>query len=782
MNDRPSSGRPAQIGRNDLCICGSGKKYKNCCLVNAAAGAARKPSPTSIAEVLPEGALEQALAYHQAGRLAEAEALYEQILRADPNNADALHYSGLAAHQAGRHDEAIARMTRAIEFAPGRAHYHLNLGQVFEAGKEFGRAIDCFRGAVALDPGSESAYCRLAFAQLKSGAFLDAAAGFSHALKIRPGSCEALFGLGNALDKLCRFEEAIVCYRRALALDPAHMAAVNNLGALLYKLGRYDEAIALFRQAILLHPDSPEIFSNLGSSLRMKGEVAEAAECCCKALALRPGFDDAWLNLANACKEMGRLSDAIAAYKEAILLNPAFAVAYVNMADCLADQDRIEEAADSCRRALDLGNYNATAYTNLLFLESSACRISPNEERDLARGWERAVLSESQRAAARVRAPAHSGAFPALPRLGRKLRLGIVSAELGAHAVAVFLQTFLDQLDHGRFHLTLFPTVRRTDARAAHFHQIADSYIPLIGVPDEQAAEMVRAQQIDILIDTTGHTSDSRLAILAHRAAPVQCSYIGYWSTTGLTEMDWYISDNNYSAGCEGQFAEGLWRLPHVAHCYTGDRSLAQSAWQPDPTGRLWLGSYNKYSKIRGESLRLWAKVLTALPEATLVLEDRNGQQEETHARILAQLAEFGVGPERVLFLPPVPGADYARHMALYDRIDIALDTMPFNSGTTAFDALWMGVPLVALEGRRVCSRMASSIVRVLGHPEWVAQDEEEYVRIVAALARDVEGREKLRRTQRARMLASEICDGKGLARALEDAFEVMYDRWLASS
>jgi predicted O-linked N-acetylglucosamine transferase (SPINDLY family) len=246
--------------------------------------------------------------------------------------------------------------------------------------------------------------------------------------------------------------------------------------------------------------------------------------------------------------------------------------------------------------------------------------------------------------------------------------------------------------------------------------------------------------------------------------------------------MDWYITDEDYSGGCDSHFTEKLWRLPHVAHCYRGDKSLRESAWTPDEDGTIWLGSFNRYNKIRDESLGLWAKVLNALPQSRLLLEDRALYEAENHERILVALRRNGIMENRVVYLPPVPGADFATHMGQYDHLDIALDTIPFNSGTTAFDALWMGVPLVALKGNRVCGRMAASIVKNLGYPQWAATSEDEYVSIVSALARDVEGRINLRKTLRPSMIASPLCDGRGLARSLEEAFEAMYDRWRTAS
>jgi predicted O-linked N-acetylglucosamine transferase (SPINDLY family) len=729
-----------------------------------------------IAELMKLG-----LAHHEAGRIQRAAEVYQQILALAAGHAGALHYAGLAAHQQGQHETAIALMTRAIEREPASATYHLNLGQVLETSDgQHDRAIDCYRQAIALDPGLEPAHSKLGLALLKKGDAAGAVASFSQVLKIKPDSYQTINSLGDALQKLGQPEQAIVCYRKAIALNPSYVAAHNNMGTVLEHLSRFDEAIAAYTQALALRPAAAEIASNLGGALRSRGKLEEAVEACQKAIALRPDFSPAHVNLANARKDQGLLREAVASYRKAISLSPSDPLTHTNLANVLVMQDKIDEAIESYRAAINLELVKGTGYTNLLYLYSSTCYLAPSEERTFAEGWEKRMLTESQREAARARASVHSGAWPTQSRRGRKLRLGIVSAELGEHAVAVFLQPFLDHLDRGRIHLTLFPTVGWSDARAQHFRQLADHYVPLIGVPDEIAAERVRAEQIDVLIDTTGHTSNCRLGIFAHRVAPVQCEYIGYWSTTGLTEIDWYITDNGYAGHCESHFTEKLWKLPHQAHCYRGDEGLPESTWQPDRDGTVWLGSFNKYLKMRDATLRLWAKVLNAIPNTKLLLEDRAPDETQTHDRIVATITSLGVDANRVVFLPRVPGAKFPEHMALYNRLDIALDTIPFNSGTTAFDALWMGVPIVALEGNRVCGRMASSIVTALGHPEWSAKSEDEYVAIVRTLANDVEGRKQLRKTQRAVMRRSSLCDGRQLARSLEDALEAMYDRWTA--
>lgn len=755
------------LGRNDTCFCGSGRKHKRCCLLRAS------PSPRIPPGV--EEMLRTATTQHQAGCLAEAAQLYGQILALNPKHADALFFGGILAHQRGDAETALRSMRLAIAEDPARALFRLNLGVVLQALGRGSEAIASFREAITLDPQSDAAHYNLGEALWRENLLGEAAASFSRALSLRPQSHEAANGLGSVLQKVGRLDQAVTCFRKAISLCPNYAEAHNNLGNALDALGRLDEAIASFRNALAVRPDFAEAHSNLGNTLRARGHVEEAIESCRRALAYRPGYPEALLNLGNAQKEQGRLAAAVEIYREVLRLEPNHVGAYNNLAETFKDQGSIPEAAACFERAMELTSQSPTAYSNLLYLHAFTRDISPEAERLLATGWERVVLTETERVAARQRASVHSGVFP---RAGRRLRVGIASAELGTHAVAEFLEPFLKQLDRSRFHLTLFPTVGRSGDRAERLRELADSWVSLIGLSDRKAAEKIRSEQIDVLIDTTGHTNGCRLGIFAHRAAPVQCTYIGYWSTTGLTEMDWFLSDPDCQPSCDAHFTEGLWRLPRIAVCYRGDHALPESRWQPDPDGTVWLGSYNKYAKIREETLALWARVLGEIPHAKLLLEDRAVDETETHNRIRTALQQQGVSPDRVEFISYVPG--HERHMVLYDRLDIALDTVPFNSGTTAFDALWMGVPLVALEGDWIGGRMASSVLKTLGRPEWVAQSQEQYVEIVSSLASNTRLRQTIRQAQRAEMASSELCDAEGLTRALENAFEGMYDRWIA--
>ncbi|MEJ0045346.1 MAG: hypothetical protein WDN04_03765 [Rhodospirillales bacterium] len=290
----------------------------------------------------------------------------------------------------------------------------------------------------------------------------------------------------------------------------------------------------------------------------------------------------------------------------------------------------------------------------------------------------------------------------------------------------------------------------------------------------------VAADQIDVLVDLSGHTLHNRLGVFARRAAPVQAHYLGYFASTGLTEMDYWIGDKVLTpAGFETQFSEQLWRLPRVWMSYDGKPEAPPPAWRPGDDGVLWVGSFNNLGKLNDATFALWAKVLHALPEAKLLLKARDLLDAGNQRRVLDALSGHGVAPARVELQDGRTTPAWAAHMAYYDRLDVALDPVGGMGGaTTTCDALWMGMPVIALGGDRVASRMTASLLDAVGHGDWVAQSESEYVEKVVALARDVEGRKALRSQQRTRMAASSLCDAKGLAQALESAYLEMFVRW----
>ena len=786
-----------KVGRNDHCPCGSGRKYKQCCM-NAAPQAIRPDAP-SIAK-----RLDTALQHHHAGRLPEASALYTEILQLQPNHPDALNLQGVVATQAGRPldairlinaaiaenpsnasfynnlgnalqmqgnlQDAIAAYEKALTLQPNDADAHFNLGCLLAKLERYDEAIHSYRRAIALQPKMADAYNNLGFALHRQGNFLEAAESYRKAIAITPQYAEAHSNLGNVLRDQGDFDEAIASYNTALSLKPDYGEAHYNLGNVFLETGQLPEAVVNFQKALQSNPKLAVAHDNLGAALRKLGRFDEALASHRNAIVIDPAFAGAYCNLGTALQELGHFGEAVESYNKALSIRPDYADAYYNLGAAYQESDRLDEAIASYEKALELKPGLVAAYSNLLYLHATVRNISPTQELELARKWEHFALDE------RARDEARNRKFVRSPRAGRRLKVGIVSAEIGDHAVAEFLEPLLQTLDRHRCHITLFPTILRPGDRAVRIQSLADAVHPIARFSDTQASAFIRSCDIDVLMDTTGHTRNCRLGIFAHRAAPVQLTYLGYWSTTGLTEMDWYLADDHISAEFEHHFSEGIWRLPRLAVCYRGDAALPEHNWKPDPNGAIWLGSFNRYIKIGEATLDLWAKVMNALPESKLLLEDRRADDSDAHSRISASLAHKGITADRIEFEPAMPG--HERHMLLYNRLDIALDTIPFSSGTTACDALWMAVPLVTIEGDWAGGTIASSFLRAIGRPEWVTTNEEEYVATVSALARNIPLRTELRCTQRARVANSPLLDATGLARIVEDALEQMFNRW----
>jgi protein O-GlcNAc transferase len=623
-------------------------------------------------------------------------------------------------------------------------------------------------------------------AHLQAARWRQAAISLGAAIDLEPGSAGAISNLGVALYSLGDSTRAAVCYRKAIELDPSSSIAHSNLGQALLALGRATEAAACLLKAVKLAPAHTNAWVNLGAALNAMGRHDAAAEASRRALDLAPENVEAALNLGNASKHEGMLREAAQCYRRVIALNPHDPRGYNNLGETLRDQGEASAAARAYEAALAVDPRNAAAFSNLLYLHAFLRDIQPAAELALARQFEHSVLTGAERASARAAASPSGGVFATGP-LGagivrRRLRLGIVSAELGSHAVAEFLEPVLAALDRSRVHLTLFPAAGRHCDRAARLHSLADAVIPLTSLSDVAATERIRQERIDVLLDTSGHTQANRLGLFARRAAPVQATYLGYWSTTGLTEMDYFLADQDPPAAIEAHFSERLWRLPRLGACYRGDWAHPLG-WEPHPQGKIRMGAFSKYAKVRGETLALWAGALRCVPGSVLLLEDRGHGDEESHARIRAGLSALGIDPARAEFLAFEPG--HERHMRMYHQLDLALDTVPFNGGTTTFDALWIGVPAVTLEGTTMGARITGAALKSLGRQEWIARDAEEFAGIAGAMATmcpdEAAPRLALRECLREQMAASPLCDAPSLTRSLETAFEQMYERWLAS-
>jgi predicted O-linked N-acetylglucosamine transferase (SPINDLY family) len=592
-------------------------------------------------------------------------------------------------------------------------------------------AADALRRALELDDTLPEAHWHLGNALLgmrQTGPALDV---LQAAAARWPQAADAWFYLGRALSAGFRFQEAADAYRRAVQLVPGHLAALNNLGNALQTLGRPGEALEAFQEALGRYPEFLEACNNACSPARALGRLDLAAHLLRRAIAAHPRAAISHCNLGTILKDVGRMEEAVASLRTAVALDPGNPVAHSNLA------------------------------YSLTFLPGcdNASILRENRAWDLAH------------ALPRMPGPARDSA----PDPGRRLRVGYVSPDFKDHCQAFFTLPLFTHHDHDRFEIFGYARVARGDALTARIAAQADVWRDTAALDDAEVADRVRSDRIDILVDLTMHMAGGRPRTFTRKPAPVQVAWLAYPGTTGLAAMDYRLTDPYLDPPGEHDdwYSETSIRLPDTFWCY--DPLATGPLPGPLPAlrrGYVTFGALNNFCKVNGAVLDLWARVLDAVPDSRLVLLAPPG---EHRTRVLDRMAAAGVEPGRVEFAPFRPRADY---LALYQGLDLGLDTFPYNGHTTSLDAFWMGVPVVTLVGGTVVGRAGWSQVCNLDLRELAAPSPAEFLRIAVALARDLPRLAQLRASLRGRMEASPLMDAPRFARNLEAAYRRMWRRW----
>lgn len=581
------------------------------------------------------------------------------------------------------------------------------------------------------------------------------------------------FKLGNSLNDQGRFEEAIAAYRRAIALKPDFAAAHYNVGNALSNQNKLEEAIAAYRRAIAIKPDLAVAHFNLANTLTKLDKFDEAIGAYRRALVLRPDFVAAHSNLGRALEEQAKLGEAILAYRRAIAISPDFAAAHCNLGNALMNQGKLEDAIAAYRRAIAIQPGFAVAHSNLLLCLNYHDELTSDQLFAEHLEWGRRFAVPERRQCT------HANSREA----GRRLRIGYVSPDLYRHSVAYFLEPLLEYRDQQAVEIYCYADLLRPDAVTARLQTLSDHWLVTVALSDDALAERIRTDGVDILVDLAGHTAKNRLGVFARKPAPVQVTWLGYPNTTGLKALDYRLVDavTDPLGEADARASETLVRLDDGFLCYGGFEDAPEPV--PPPclaTGAVTFGSFNNPTKISQATVRAWAKLLIRRPEARLLLKATPFADDATRTLFRARFAECGVEAERVELAARVP--DAAEHFAVYHRVDIALDPFPYNGTTTTCEALWMGVPVVALRGDRHAGRVGASLLGRVGLADLIADSVDDYVEIALALAGDPRHLEALRSSLRPRMKASPLCDGPAFARKIEAAFRVMWRRWCEAS
>lgn len=703
------------------------------------------------------------------GRLDEAEASYRWALQINPDYADAHYNLGNTLKDLGRLDEAEASYRWALQINPDFADAHYNLGIILNELGRLDEAEASYRRALEIKPDFDEIHSNLGVILHKLGRLIEAEASFRKALQIKPDFVEAHYNLGVILKELGRLDEAEVSYRRALQIKPDFADTHYNLGNILKELGRLDEAEASYCKALKIEPDFVEAHSNLGIILRDLGRLDEAEASYRRELKIEPDAAVAHSNLGGVLQDLGRLDEAEASCRRALEIEPNYAKAHINLGGSLQHMNRLDEAEASYRRALEIEPVYDMAHSNLLF-----CLLH-NATADAETLFsEHLRFGEQFEAPLRTSWPQHSNSR----NPDRCLQVGFVSGDLRDHAVAYFIEPVLAHLAgypqlslHAYSNHSMDDSItRRLRGYFAHWHPIA----PLT---DDALAEKIRADNIDILIDLSGHTAKNRLPTFARKPAPVQASWIGYPGTTGLSAMDYYLADRFFlpPGQFESQFTEKIVQMPASVPFLPFEGAPPVNTLPALSNGYVTFGSFNRLSKLSRSAIALWSQLLRALPDSRMLLGGM--PQDGQYDALIEWFAQEGIARDRLSFHPR---SGMAHYLSLHQQVDICLDTFPYNGGTTTCHALWMGVPTLTMFGSTPASRDGASLLSHVGLDEFVALDAANFVRKGLSWAGNLAALSDIRAGLRERFAKSAMGQPAVVAAGVERALRIMWQRWCA--
>jgi predicted O-linked N-acetylglucosamine transferase (SPINDLY family) len=637
-----------------------------------------------------------------------------------------------AQQQAGHLGLAVEIYRRILSVDPEHAEALNNLGNLLKDQGDLNGAIDCYRRAIAISAG---------WAEMHSN-------------------------LGAALHLQGKIDEAIPCYQRALQLKPNHADAYNNLGVALQALGQPAEAADCFQRAAELKVGNAQALNNLGNIWLQQGQAGQAAACYRQTLAANPRDAEAFGQLGRALHLLGQLDEALACYRQSLALRPNHAGVYNNLGHVLRDTGQPAEALAAYRHAVELAPDWPALGSSLVYGMQFCPESTPQAILAAHRRW-----NEQHAAPLATRTEPHGN--DRTP--DRRLRVGYVSPDFRRHVVGLNLLPLFRHHDPREEEVFCYADVTQPDAVTEQLQSCADVWRNGLALSDERLAEQIRADRIDVLVDLTLHMHGNRLLVFARQPAPVQVTFAGYPGTTGLTAMGYRLTDPYLDPPgmTDAHYSERSIRLPESFWCY---QPLADdppvNALPAGTQEWVTLGCLANFCKVNEAVLNLWAAVLRAVDRSKLVMLSAEGSHRQ---RVLDLFAQRGVAPERVSFVGHQPRAEYLK---TYHRIDLGLDTFPYNGHTTSLDAFWMGVPVVTLVGQTAVGRGGLSILTNLGLHELAAHDAEHYVQIAAALAGDRPRLAELRQTLRTRMKNSPLMDAARFARNVEAAYRSIWRHW----
>lgn len=680
---------------------------------------------------------------------------------------------------AGRADRAHASLTRALDAEPNHPEAHYELGQLLAATapeKAVSHLVTALRGA----PDKPTYWFALASALLANERLPEARAILEH-YKSQSFGHEAQAPMLAFIDRtliaaqscynLGKWKDAEELLSLAILLDEKHARAIYLTGGIAFRTNRLELAFDLINIAIHHDPKNALYYSGLSTVFVGCGNYDGAVSALKKALEFDPDFAGAHADLAGEYLRRSQFGDALRHADRAIALDEADVAAHSNRGSALIALGRLRESIEAFDRAIALDPSKLLFLaSNRLFAKLYSADIPPEEYAADALTYGRRFADPYLR-----RRPFANDRDP-----DRPLRVGFVSGDLCNHALVRFFEPHLKAVDRERFTVFAYMTGANEDSVSERLSSLVDGWRNLARHGDEEAADLIERDRIDILVDLSGHSAGNRLMVFARKPAPIQVSWIGHPATTGVSAIDYRLSDSIIDPPglTDALHSERLWRLPKVWVTYepTTDLPALRNPAPFEDSGYVTFGCFNRLAKISNEALQTWARILLSVPDARLFMVVGDIENIDVRQAVDARLSAAGLPLDRIIYQPRVASNYYE----LYNQVDIALDPYPYNGGTTSFDTVSMGVPLIALRGRHAVARHGALVLTAIGLPDLIADDADTYVEIARDLAYDPDRLRSIRIGLRERMRSSALMDHKGLARDVGTAFQDMWRIWLS--
>lgn len=636
-------------------------------------------------------------------------------------------------HRAGQVISAEHAYREAMALKPDFALTHNALGSALMEQGRYLEALDCFDAALALEPGLELAQQNKQHVLnlFQQGSMWD---HIDEDPSEQDQEVRELFNRANMLRQEGRLNEAANMYGEVVKRDNKHAAAYANLGYTFLDMREAELAETMLQVSLALEPNNAYAFDLLGVARHQLGRPEEAIECFNKCLEIEPEHSSALNNLGNAYNDLGRIDEALECYRKAGELNP-------------------------CTQIL----------SNVLLAMHYSDSYSPQEILDEHLKWNRLLAEPLTPDVIQHKNTADPD---------KKLKVGFVSGNFARHPAGYMTIGAIEALDRDLVEVYLYSATPGRDDMTVRFNDTADVWRSVVGLPDQTIADMVRTDGIDILIDMTGHAAKNKLLAFAYKPAPIQIKWVGgQFNTTGMTTMDYFLSDNvETPEGTDKWYTEEIIRMPNDYVCYDPPAYAANIAPLPAlKNGHITFGCFNNLMKVQDPVLDLWCEILKEIPTARLVLKSKQLNDDNVRTKFEKKFADRDIPMDRVELRK---SSLHHELFSQYNDIDIALDPFPYTGGLTTVEALWMGVPVITRPGHTFASRHAASHLTTVGLSDWVCDDLEAYKAKAVEWAGNLDGLATLREGLRAQVAGSPLCDNYQFARDLEAAFRTVWKKW----